>query len=128
MDTVIDLLNEKYKGWSFCGMEKVVGSYKGIAHPKHNGDFLMLHFEKEGKNEKILICEGEENFLNIFPFEQTKRLLTKTKYSSCENEDSESLNDFCLQYLNESDESEDEENRSDESEYTCTSVSSDESE
>lgn len=112
METVIQLINETYKGWTFQGIEKVKGAYKGIAHEKHCGDFLLLHFSKESKKENILLCEGEDIFINIFPFEQTKRLLLETTYSSgCAEEDSDSLNDFCLQYLNKSS-SEDEDNTS----------------
>lgn len=122
MDSVVQLLNETYKGCVFMGMERVQGAYKGIAHDKHGGDFLLLRFLKNDKEENILLCEGKENFINIYPFEQTKRLLVETKYTShCKDEDSESLNEFCLQYLNQTDE---ESGNDDESEYTASTMSS----
>uniref|UniRef100_A0A6C0KQ25 Uncharacterized protein n=1 Tax=viral metagenome TaxID=1070528 RepID=A0A6C0KQ25_9ZZZZ len=103
METIVHLINETYKGWTFEGIEKVKGAYRGIAHEKHCGDFLLLHFSKENKKENFLLCEGEEDFINIYPFEQTKKLLLETTYSSdCSEENSDSFNDFCLQYLNNS--------------------------
>ena len=121
METILQLINETYKGWTFEGMEKVKGAYRGIAHEKHCGDFLLLHFSKEGKKENILLCEGEEIFINIYPYEQTKRLLLETTYSSaCTEEDSDNINDFCLQYLNKSS-SEDEDNTSSTSSSAYTS-------
>ena len=55
METIIELINKKYTGWTFNGMECIKGAYKGIAHEKHCGDFLLLHFQQDNKKENVLI-------------------------------------------------------------------------
>lgn len=129
MDSVVKLINEKYKDWIFGGIECVESVKKHNLNDNCHEHFLMLSFVNGKTIEKILLSNGHEN-IHIYPFEQTKTMLIDTKYTSaCDNEDSESLNDFCLQYLNESESGSESEcsNKTSSSTYNDSSDENDES-
>jgi hypothetical protein len=133
MDSAIELLNTKYKDWTFVGCEKVQSLFSGIVHENHSGNFLLFKMQKDDVVESFLLCQGKkddkDHFLHIILHEDKNNFIFNSNVHSMndDNDDEKDLiNEACTKYMCDffSNDEDDEENQNSSSSSSSFSSSS----